>query len=71
MNSCGDVNAGDAETVARSLSVALTGFQDTKAVVLPLSAKTVRDKGQDSPNEGGCASDANYNRKVKPCHVVN
>ena len=38
VNSCGDVTAGDAETVARSLSVALTGSQDTMAVVLPLSA---------------------------------
>ena len=63
MNSCGDLTAGDAETVARSLSVALTGSQDTKAVVLPLSAKTVRGKGQDSPNEDGCVSNANYNHK--------
>ena len=56
MNSCGEVTAGDAETVARSLSVALTGSQDTKAVVLPLSAYTVCGNGQDSPNEGFCVS---------------
>ena len=63
MNSCGDVTAGDAETVTRSLSVALTGLQDTNAVVLPLSAETVRGDGQDPPNEGGCVSYINYNHK--------
>ena len=53
---CGEVTCGDTVTVARSLSVAVTGPQLTVAEVFPSSANTVRAGGQVSPNEGSSMS---------------